>query len=401
MTPSSRRQAVDSIRGVTVATSRDEVEGLRQLWSEQRIVDLDSDIDYFLTVVDSLPGVLGPHVVCIARDGRPPLLVVARLASHPFPVKAGYTQLMRPRLRALVVSLGGVLGATSEADFIECVAAIRGSMAAVKADAVIFQGVERDTPLHTAIRDAAGPALRVHGLPESHRWIVELPETLDQLLERRSVKARKEARYEQRRLRRKYDDDVKVLRLEDAEPEVLRAEIERVASKSYQRALGVGASNDDFGRATLTLNREAGRMRVWMLYLRGVPVAFWWGNLYGTNFAIDTPSFDPEYAADGVGIFVMHEMLEELCTDPAVETVDFGHGDAEYKKRYARPGGPQSDLVILAPRLRALAVGSIVSIAYTSNRAAYKLLRESAIANKIRRAWRSRLAAQNANTARS
>jgi hypothetical protein len=375
---------------VAVASTPDEVEQLRGLWQTMVVPNLDADIDYFLTVVAHLPGVISPHVLTVRRRGRPAMIVVARLERHAFPISVGYAEVFRPHLNTVVVSFDGVLGADTDADHRDAVRALLSTLPSRRAGAVILQKVATGSALHRAATAVSNRATRIGGLPATQRFFVDLPDTLDALLERRSVKARKEARYESRRLRRKYDT-VEVVRLDQDGLERVRNDIETVARTTYQRALGVGASESALDRALTALTYQQGRLRVWMLYIDGSPAAFWWGNQHGGAFAIDTPGFDPRFAKDGVGIFVMHEMLDELCQDPTVSVVDLGHGHAEYKERHATRIVDQRDVVLLAARLGPLVVGRFVALMSMLNRLAYRMLRERALTQRLRRSWRDRL----------
>ena len=89
----------------------------------------------------------------------------------------------------------------------------------------------------------------------------------------------------------------------------------------------------------------------------------------------------------------MHAMIDELCRDPEAHTLDFGNGDARYKERYSTHFLDQTDVVILAPRLRPLAVGMVVSTLFTARQLGYRLVYNSRFADRIRRSSRSRLAA--------
>ncbi|WP_181397377.1 GNAT family N-acetyltransferase [Cryobacterium arcticum] len=375
---------------MTVATTTEQVEALRPLWQSMSVSNLDADIDYFLAVVAHLPGVIAPHVLSVERPGRPAMIIVARLERHVFPVTVGYTELLRPHLKTVVVSFDGILGAQSEDDLAAAVLALRSTLRSGRADAVILQKVGLQSALHRAAVAGSARVTRIGGIAATRRWLVTLPDTLDLLLEGRSVKARKKAHYESRRLRRTYDS-VEVIRLDRVELERVLGEIEAVARTTYQRALGVGASESALGRALTTLSFERGWLRVWMLHIDGSPAAFWWGNQHGDTFSVDTPGFDPRYTKDGVGTFVLHAMLDELCQDPTVAVVDFGHGYAEYKERYASQSVEQRDVIVLAARVRPLLTGQFVALLATVNRMAYRLLRNRSFATRLRRTWRARL----------
>ncbi|MFF1879653.1 GNAT family N-acetyltransferase [Leifsonia sp. NPDC058230] len=359
-----------------------------------RVDNLDANIDYFLTVATHLPGTLSPHVVLVERAGRDPMIVVARLEERRFPVKVGYRELVRPRLRSIVVAFDGILGAETPADLETCVEALGESLRGRGIDAVVLQKVAVDSPVFEAAA-RLGRRSRLRGLPSATRWLLDLPDSMEALLERRSAKARKETRYEERKLLRTYEDDVLVERLDLGPRDRLRADMEAVAQTTYQRALGVGGGESGLDDALTELGLDNGWLRVWMLYLRGVPVAFWKGTAQGHVFATDTPGYDPAYAKDRVGTYVMHAMLADLCADPAITVVDFGHGDAEYKRRYSTRSVEQQDVVLLARRPRPAMVGGFVSSTAAVNRLAYRLLGSTGFAARLRRRWRTRLSTSN------
>jgi CelD/BcsL family acetyltransferase involved in cellulose biosynthesis len=380
----------EATHSVRIASTVESVEAMRALWEGLRVDNLDANIDYFLTVATHLPGTLSPHVVVIERDGRGPMIVVARLEERRFPVKVGYRDLVRPRLRSIVVAFDGILGAQTTADVEACVEALGESLRRKGIDAIVLQKVAVDSPLFEAAARFGGRS-RLRGLPSATRWLLDLPDTMEALLERRSAKARKETRYEERKLLRTYEDDVSVERLDLGPRDRLRTDMETVAQTTYQRALGVGGGESGLDAALIDLGLDKGWLRVWMLYLRGVPVAFWKGTAQGHVFATDTPGYDPEYAKDRVGTYVMHAMLADLCADPAITVVDFGHGDAEYKRRYSTRNVEQQDIVLLSGRLRPAMVGGFVSSAAAINRLAYRMLGSTGFATRLRRHWRTRL----------
>ena len=377
---------------VTIASTSAEVEAIRHVWESLPVPNLDANIDYFSTVVRHLPGVIAPHVIRIERSGHAPLVIVARLEMHSFPVTIGYKRVVDPQLRTIVVAFDGVLGAQSADDLRSCVRALRSSLDGGLADAVVFQKITLGSPLHAAVVAGSSRILRIHGFATTKRWLLDLPDSLGTLLDRRSSRAGKKARAEERIIQRDHDD-LRLVRLDGEGLERVQADLETVAGKTYQRGLGVGASTSDLGTALTALALDHGWLRVWMLYLQGVPVAFWWGKLHEGTFAADTPGFDPAYSKYHVGNFVMHAMIDELCRDPEAHTLDFGNGDARYKERYSTHFLDQTDVVILAPRLRPLAVGMVVSTLFTARQLGYRLVYNSRFADRIRRSSRSRLAA--------
>ncbi|GAA1788791.1 GNAT family N-acetyltransferase [Agromyces lapidis] len=386
--PTSPQAAATRLRS---ATTPEGVESLRPIWETLHAENLDADLDWLLLAA-RVPGTT-PHVLIIEREPDPPLMVVARLERHRFRVSAGSRTIADLGLRTIVVSFDGILGARSAADHETVVRALRGTLASGAADAVLLQKLSCDGPADAAARAVSTPFTRVHALPRATRWLAELPADPDELLRRRSEGTPKDARYKERRLRRRYDDEVRLERLEEGDVELLWADVETVAAASYQRAMGVGVRRTPLAEARTALAVDRGWARVRMLYLHDRPVAFWWGNVYAGTYSVDTTAFDRAYAKERVGTVVLHALFDELCRDPEVRTIDFGHGDAEYKRDYADRGVEQRDVVLLAARPRALAVGAVLTLANSGRAAAYRLLGGTAWARRQRESRRGTAAA--------
>ncbi|WP_157157439.1 GNAT family N-acetyltransferase [Diaminobutyricimonas sp. LJ205] len=398
MTPEPDRIQVTSstVSGpvVSVARTTDEVEALRPLWSSLPVSNLDADIDYFLTVVEKHPSVISPYVLSVTPAGREPMLVVARLEKHEFPVTAGYRTLLRLRLRTLVVSFDGIVGATTPEDVATCIGAVHQALRRRDADAVAFQKLEQDGALHEQVLASSTKITRVRGLDSVTRWVADVPDSMEAFLARRSTSSRQRIRTDNRKLLKKYGE-VRVERLHTGDLEFMLDELEKVSSKAYQRALGVGGTNTALGRALISTCFEHRWLRAWMLYLDNEPVAFWLGSLHDGVFSIDSPAFDPAYTKDSVGMYAMYAMVEDLCADPSVRVLDFGHGDAEYKRRWSNRTSVLRDETVVASRPLPVLTAIVLSALYSARGIAYRAARDTSFGRGLRRAWRSKLTAKN------
>ncbi len=373
----------------SLATTTAEVEALRRLWESLAPRNIDADIDYFLAVVANHPAAIGPFVLRVEREGGGSMLVVARLEHHRFPIKLGYRTIAQPHLRTIVVSFDGMLGAASDDDVARCARALQSAVHRGDADAIIFQKLDQESSTRRLIKLNTDGLRTMRSAELSTKWLVDLPDTMDEFLGRRSSSSRRRIRTDIRKLERDYPG-AEVRHLEQLDTRAMLDELERVSSKGYQRALGVGGTNTELGRSLIAASKERGWLRVWMLYLDGTPVAFWLGTLYSGVFTIDSPSFDPAYTSDSVGMYTMFAMVAELCSEPLARELDFGHGDAEYKKRYATRTVTVKDEVLLARRLRPATVGAVLNLAARAKGVAFGMLGEQRV-ERLRKAWRSTL----------
>jgi hypothetical protein len=176
---------------VTTATTLEEVEALRDVWNSLHVDDIDSDIDYYMTVVRHADQVIRPHVVHIRQDGGADLLAVARLENLPVPFRFGYRRLGSATLRAIVVTFGGILGARNKYEEEIVLRHLMKDLDKGVADLILMRNVDVDSTLYTTALAATGWAQRAHAQPVSRRWMAVIPDSMTRFLETRSAKTRK------------------------------------------------------------------------------------------------------------------------------------------------------------------------------------------------------------------
>jgi CelD/BcsL family acetyltransferase involved in cellulose biosynthesis len=58
-------------------------------------------------------------------------------------------------------------------------------------------------------------------------------------------------------------------------------------------------------------------------------------------------------------MYLIGRVIEELCEDPQISALDFGLGDADYKRRLGCEFRLESDVILSAARLRPLWVTGV------------------------------------------
>lgn len=339
-----------------VARSEAEVEAWRSWWEAQPITDVDANIDYFMTVVRTDPTVRRPHVMRITVPGHAPVLVVARLANQCFRVKLSGAPTGSMTAPALVVAFNGIVGAETAAQRAAVTSALDDALHSREADVVVFQKTDRSSVWFEHLRES-GSRLRRLARPVESSWTAQLPDSWDALMAARSSKSRRQIRFDDNKLRRVYGERLAMRRLDAPEHSArLMNDVTAVATKSYQRGLGVSLLDGGTQAALVALARDKGWLRVWMLYVDDRPVAFWWGITHAGVLCIGSPGYLPEFSKDRVGYYVLRRMLEDASNDPATHAIDFGTRDADYKERFGDLRSEVSDVLVFARRPRALLV---------------------------------------------
>jgi GT2 family glycosyltransferase len=378
---------------VVVARTEDEVESLREVWEAAGVGDIDSDIDYFLTVVKNVPSIVRPHVVLIRRPGRPALMGIARLERLGVPLSVGYHTLMRPELRAIVVTFGGLIGTAGVDDERVLVGELLRPLSTDEADMLILRNIDTAGTLRDLLVEGVGWLRRSHAQPATRRWVAQVPESLDAFLSSRSAKTRQTLRRQDRKLLREYGDALRLRRFEhpDEMAELCR-DMEKVASKTYQRGLDVAYSGSPLDQGLIALGMRRHWFRTWMLYLSDRPVAFWSGTTYAGTFTTRTPGFDPDYAKDSVGRYAMFRMVEDLCAADDITRLDFGHGDAEYKAAFGTVDRIESDVFVVRQGLRPITVNLAATALSLVNGWGRQLGEHTGWGRRLKRAWRNKVA---------
>lgn len=377
---------------VTLARTVDEVEALRPAWERMPVENLDADIDHFLTVLRHRPDVVRPHVLLIEREGAPNMMVVARLEDAPLEVRLGYRVVSRPRMRTLRVAFGGVIGAETEADRRRALHELRRPLMQGEADVVVLAQLRTVDPLCSLAHKAGPRRCRDGAQAGTAHWTVPIPDSMEEFLASRSSRTRKNLRYYDKRMKRDHPDlTVRAFR-DEAELDELCADLERVAAATYQRRLGAGFTGDEQERALMALGMRRGWFRAWVLYFGATPVAFWHGYAYRGVFSTGCPGFDPAFGKDRVGAYLAVRMIEHLCADDAVHMLDWGHGEADYKRTLGEERREEVDVLLFAPTLKGTGVNLVRTGAVAATRLAKRTLGNSRRVGRIRRAWRDRLA---------
>jgi CelD/BcsL family acetyltransferase involved in cellulose biosynthesis len=343
-----------------VARGYDEIEAIRPLWERLQNNYVTSDIDFVLTYCRHTPNVVRPHAVLLEDgDGRRGLLV-GRVEDIRLPVRLAHRTVLDPRFRALTIVYGGVLDGDDAAISAGLLASLEASLAGERVDLVRVRMLPRDSHRYAAAAASVSRVRRQRFSPRMLHWRSELPGSLDEFLARRSRRRRESVRRYARRLERTYGDDVRVEIVRDRKGlERLFADSKAIHRETYQHILGVGFSDAQVQLRLAELAADRGWFRGYMLYLRDNPVAFWHGNAYRGVFGIGATGFDPAFAEDRPGTYLLMRAIDDLCADQAVHTLDFGFGDAAYKRNFGDRCVEEEDVVAFARKPRTVTLNAL------------------------------------------
>jgi len=389
--PVSRRSG-DDVRVATVRTL-DELETLREEWLPLIGSSITTHPDYYRAVIETEPQVEAPYVLTARRDGRLDAILLARFERIPLPCKLGYRTVLAPNVRSITVIYEGYLGNVEEHGA-RLVSELRSAIDHGVADVLLFRHLNVEHPLHRAATRAGGLLTRQRLGRQMVCWERTLPPTYDDFLASLSKSTRTGLTRYLKKVDRDFDGRLRTRRFRKPEDldEYFR-DAELVAAKSYQRGLGAGVRDDPRQRRRAAVAAEHGWFRSHMVYLDGAPIAFCGGEGFKERFRYGIPAYDPEYADYRIGNYVLMKLVEDLCEDPELTLLDFGFGDAEYKRRFGDRSWYEEDVLLYARRPRPVMINLVRTAFLGVNSAALALGKRTGVLSRIKNWWRSRLRA--------
>ena len=353
--------------------------------------------EYFLTVVRARSEVVGPFVLRISVSGNP-VTFVGRLEDIPLSSQVGYRTVYAPKVRAITLVHGGAHGVETLEAATALVSRLRTVLSSGDADVVVLPALSVGSALHTAAKAAPG-LLRGHLTPTVQHRALCLPETFEDYLRSRPKTVREDIKRLGNRLNREFGDSLEVsVYSRPQEKEALFAAVESVASKTYQRGLGVAFADSEDERSRAELGLERGWFHLYVLSLDGTPIAFWPGFVHGRTFFIGTPGYDPEFARYSVGTFLLMRLIDDLCANPQVDVLDLGTGDSDYKRRFANDSWGEEDVILIAPRPRPVFVNFNRTAIAAGTLVARRVLGRLGFLPRLKRWSRRRLASRGATS---
>jgi hypothetical protein len=373
---------------VKIARTQEEVQKIRDIWESMQYHP-NADIDFYLTIVNSKTDIVRPYVMVLYANGDPKAMVIGRINEKIFALKIGYKTLWKPKVRALSIIYGGILGETSNSIADVIMHELMRFLDQGETDVIFFSNIQVGSTLYTLAKKK--PMLLCRELitvPSLHRKM-SLPDTIDEFYQKMNSKHRYWIRRVKRQLEEAYPGKVviKAFRQIDQIDQFCR-DAEKIAEKTYQRGLGAGFIDNDENRRRLDLSAHRGWLRAYILYVEEKPCAFWIGTLYKETLHLNCTGYDQNFRKHEPGMIVFMEMIRELCRE-GVSEIDFGFGDAFYKERFGNDKWEEANVYIYPRTIKGIALNSAKTSTTLISLLADKIINNLNLRNRLKKMWRN------------
>jgi hypothetical protein len=351
-----------------------------------------TDFDYFMQIIASNKEFVSPYIILVTFNDDPITLLIGRIKKTDIKIKIGYKNIHKVKTKILEVLYCGILG-TQNLDVCNLlIDTIKKSLKAHEADLAYFKYLDVNSYIfNTAKRSAKGIIRDYFSLHNSH-WILHLPESYDKFLEERSKSTKEFIRRYTSRLERRMGKRMSVIRYDKTgDLEKIMSEVEQIASKTYQRGLGIGFIDDEYTRNQFSFTLQNNWSVTWILYIDKKPCAFWTGLIYKDMFLSVATGYLTEYKSERLGTYLIVEMIKEFCSDNNLKILDFGFGDADYKKNYSTKNNIESSVYLYAPTLKSYYFNLTNTFSRLLIRGTKLLLRKFKFVRSVKNIWRKKL----------
>ena len=338
------------------------------------------------------PEVESPCVGVIARNGQPQALLAGRLEKTQFAPPIGYIKPVRIPAKVMAVLHEGILGQVDDEAVLESVEYLWSLLRSGVADAIEFHHLSEDSPFLNALQlHRSGwfcdppPRWSVH-------WEMTLPAEGAFIEHKVRSKHRTGIRKKERDLESAFPGKVSwrwMNRFDDIPG--MCARLEEVAARAYQRGLGTGFMDNEEYRRRFALFGGRGQLRIQLLEIDGRVRAFWFGYVYQGVFHLSETGYDPELSKYEVGTLMFIRLNDELAKE-GVRTLDFGIGDALYKRRFGDRSWQETTVWLFAPTAKGLALRLIMGLLSAVDKFGRNVIQRIGILDQLKTGWRRRLA---------
>jgi hypothetical protein len=377
---------------VGVARSLEELAPLRAIWLDGQS-DPEADFNYFKAQQEARTNSsLRPHVVTIRRGDDLVSILVGRVEKLCSSVAIGYFRIPLPPVKCLTVIAPGVIGESAPENVEIFFKSIKDTLRKGEVDVVYFHRLDPNSHLSGLVNGKGGLLSRDRFPILSEHWSANLPPSYPEFLLKLSSNQRHNFKRYPKRFKEKYGDQIRVERYRHlADIDRILKDTENVAQKTYQRGLSAGFANDEATKLRMRLYAESGQLRAYILYVGDTPVAFWNGFGFRDTFYAWTTGFDPAYGELRPGLFLLQELLIDLCEDKVLCRIDFGMGDAQYKREVCDVSTKEVSQFLFGPHARGMLMNLLRTPLIGFSRTSQSVLNKAGLTDRLKKVWRRQL----------
>jgi len=373
--------------------------GIRVLRTSQEVIDLGefwrtSETRQAHSYDDTLASFenpdLTPIILLVSGSDGPTSALVGRIRTIEFPWLFGYHKVFKGKVRTLEFPYGSLIGTEPTPEVAaELVDTILAELRTGEADFCRIWYLETDTALYNAARHQPAIWSRdVFDNPITH-FTLEIPSSFEEFMKTRSKNSRSNIRRYRNRMENQHGETVSIKQYTElGEVDEAAAAISAIEKTTWQhKTLGqviVGPRSIEDWR----VEAKQGRLCHHVLFIEDKPVAFYVGTIFKHRYEFPYTGYDPTYAHQHPGFYLLCAMVEQFCEQGVVKVLDYGFSVEQYKRQMSSSSVVEDGLTIFAPTWRGGLINAKHALVIGSHIAVKEILARTGVLDRLKKIWR-------------
>jgi len=368
------------------------IESIRSVWEEMQCKESfpvpNADINRYIASIEAIDDGMLPHVILFKCNGNPVAMTIGRIETRKLSLRLGYKTLFGLTLRSLSIVYGGIIGQPSSELCAVVIDELMNVLRRREADVVFFNHLRTDSTIYKLYKTMASFWSRNHSTLAEPHWQTNITDTVKEFYSNVPNSRKRRWRRDIKQLEKICPSEIKVVCYRQLSDIAYLSDVAcQIEKGTYKQYLCSGFIRSPLNRVLLEQAARDGWLRAYVLYAGDQPCAFQFDVQYkGSQFS-EYGSFDPKWSRGSPGIVLLIKVLEELCKERDICRMDFGFGDALYKRKFGTDHWLEESVYIYAPRLRPTLINMAMSVNLI-----FSLLRRAArklnLDGWIKRNWR-------------
>ncbi|MFG0242163.1 MAG: GNAT family N-acetyltransferase [Phycisphaerales bacterium JB054] len=309
-------------------------------------------------------------------------IVLGRLRKEASRARLGYLNIRLPHLLTYTIIYQGIFGRCDPDAIARTLA--RWLRRQYGVEQLVFTKLPAASELAQSVQSTR---LSTALTAEAH-WRLELPDTFEALLAQHSSKHRQRLRWERRKLEDSMNGQMNHVVLGSVdETSLILQTCEAISGHTYHATVGGMVRDDHVWRTVLTTLAESGSLACHQFRHNNDPLAFVLTAHHGGIVHILAMAHLPEHSRYSPGKHLLLEVIRQSC-ESGLRWIDYGFGDAQYKRVYGSHCEWEMTLLQSAPTLKAQFANRTVGTAATLNNTVQRIA-GTTLAGRVKRRWRS------------
>lgn len=221
-------------------------------------------------------------------------------------------------------------------------------------DCIYMDTVPLDSPCRQFVSEPEQKDFLMYAPNGARPWhLLRLPATPDEYLSQMSSKTRYTLRKKAKKLAEAGGGELEMNRADSVETVApFLTEAVEVSRNSWQHStLGTRIDDSPEDRAWYAGLAEKGLLRCYVLKCGERPCAFVVGYQYNGIFHYVELGYNRELADFSPGTILLHMLIQDLCAHRPASLLNFGMGDADYKRRFGNVERQDISILIMRKNL--------------------------------------------------